>query len=292
MDQKKLLTLSIVISMFFWGLSWPSAKVITAYASPINLVVYRYIIVSFTLLPILFLFKINPKIKKDGILYVILSASLLALYSILMFRGLTLGFSGAGGVMVTTLNPIMAYFIGLIVKKKKPTKNEMLGLIIGLFAGCILLEIWKNLDGLLMGGNIYLLLSALIWALMSRITANSSKYGSPFSFSFWIYLATFVFLIPFMTFGEIEHTLEIADFKFWGNLLFGGAIVTSIATSIYFYATSKLGSEKASSYIFLVPFSAAISAWILLDEKIYIHTIVGGVLGIVAVYLINRKKNN
>jgi drug/metabolite transporter (DMT)-like permease len=75
-------------------------------------------------------------------------------------------------------------------------------------------------------------------------------------------------------------------------VFFGGAIVTSLATTIYFYATSKLGSAKASSFIFLVPFSAAVSSFILLDEELEFHTLIGGVLGIAAVYMIQRKVRN
>jgi drug/metabolite transporter (DMT)-like permease len=289
MDSKKALTWSMVISMFFWGLSWPSAKVITEYASPINLVVYRYVIVTLTLLPILYFLKIKVLISKKSIPAVLASALLLSFYSVFMFKGLELGFSGAGGVMVTTLNPIMAYFLALVFTKKIPSFREGLGLFLGLVAGCILLKCWENLDSILMGGNLYLLISAFLWALMSRITAQSSKYGSPFSFSFWMYVTTFLCIIPLMDFSEISVTFAKSDAKYWGNLFFGGAIVTSLATSIYFFATSKLGSEKASSFIFLVPFSAALSSWLLLGEKIELHTIIGGVLGICAVYLINKK---
>jgi drug/metabolite transporter (DMT)-like permease len=291
MDSKKKLLIAIVISMFFWGLSWPSAKVITQYASPINLVVYRYVIVAISLLPILIFLKIDVKINKKGIISVILASTLLVFYSIFMFKGLEIGFSGAGGVLVTILNPIFAYMLGLLVAKRIPSLKESIGLIIGLIAGVFLLEAWSNFDKLMLGGNLFLLSSAFIWAIMSRITAKSSNYGSPFSFSFWMYIVTFLLLIPFMNFNEISETIEKSDFIFWGNLFFGGAIVTSLATSIYFYATSRLGSEKASSFIFLVPFSAAISSWLFLGEKIYSHTIIGGILGILAVYLINMKKS-
>jgi drug/metabolite transporter (DMT)-like permease len=52
------------------------------------------------------------------------------------------------------------------------------------------------------------------------------------------------------------------------------------------------GAEKASSFIFMVPLGAAVSAWLLLGEHIQIHTAIGGILGISAVYMINirRKK--
>lgn len=279
----------MLISMVFWGLSWPSAKVISGYSNPIVLTAYRYSVVFLTLLPILFILKIPLKISRKGIPFVLISGFMLAFYSYLMFLGLSKGTAGAGGVLVTTLNPIMAYFLSLVIAKKKPNTNETIGLILGLLAGCVLLKIWVSFDVLFNSGNLYFLGSALIWSIMSRFTAKSNDYGSPFSFSLWMYLVTFLSLMPFLDFSSLRATFEIREIKFWGNVFFGGAIVTSLATTIYFYATSKLGSAKASSFIFLVPFSAALSSFLLLDEKLEIHTIFGGMLGIAAVYMIQRK---
>jgi len=39
-----------------------------------------------------------------------------------------------------------------------------------------------------------------------------------------------------------------------------------------------------------VPFSAALGSWIFLNEVPQIHSIIGGILGIAAVYILNIKK--
>ena len=80
------------------------------------------------------------------------------------------------------------------------------------------------------------------------------------------------------------------DAVFWGNMFFSSSITTAGATTFYFVATSKLGAGKASSFIFLVPFSAALGSWIFLNEVPQVHSIIGGFLGIAAVYILNMKK--
>lgn len=280
----------MVISMVFWGLSWPSAKVISNYSDPYTLTAFRYSVVFITLLPILIFLKKPLLISKKGIPFVLISGIILAVYSYLMFLGLKYGTAGAGGVLVTTLNPIFTYGLGILIQRKAPSVKESIGLILGLIAGCVLLKIWGRADVIFQSGNFYFLGSAILWAIMSRFTAKSNSYGSPFSFSLWMYFVTLLTIIPFLDFSQVQKTVENGDFTFWANVIFGGAIVTSIATTIYFYATSKLGSAKASSFIFLVPFSAAVSSFILLEEKLEIHTIIGGVLGIMAVYMIQKKK--
>ena len=61
----------------------------------------------------------------------------------------------------------------------------------------------------------------------------------------------------------------------------------AFGTSIYFQASIELGAKKASSFIFTVPISAMLFAIIILNEPLFITTLIGGFLGIIAVYLIN-----
>ena len=90
--------------------------------------------------------------------------------------------------------------------------------------------------------------------------------------------------------GPAIETIQRADFRFWGNMFFSATITTALATTFYFAATSKIGASKASSFIFMVPFSAALGSFIFLGEIIEWHTIVGGLLGIAAVYILNRRR--
>jgi drug/metabolite transporter (DMT)-like permease len=219
-----------------------------------------------------------------------ISGLLLAIYSYFFFMGLKNGAPGAGGVLVTTMNPIMAYTLGIFLNKRLPSRNEAIGLTLGVIAGVILLKLWGSMDALLDSGNLYFLLAAFTWSVMSKFTSKGGKYGTSLSFSLWQYVITLMCFLPFTNMPELQATLQTADIKFWGNLFFSSAIVTSGATTVYFYTTTKLGAEKASSFIFLVPMAAAISSWALLGEQLKLHTLAGGLLGIAAVYIMNMRR--
>lgn len=283
-------TLGIVVSMLLWGLSWPSSKVLTRFVSPVNLVGYRYFLVVLTLIPMVLLGRAGFWVKSRGIPAILASGALLALYSYFFFLGLKLGSAGAGGVLVTTLNPIAAYAIGMLLDRRLPSRFEGIGLILGALAGCILLKVWDHPTTILDRGNRYFLLAALTWSVMSKITSRSRLYGHSLSFSLWQYAVTLACLVPFVRISELKSTLHISDYRLWLNLFFSATIVTAVATTIYFYATTRVGAERASSFIFIVPLAAALSAWALLGEHILPHTIAGGVLGVAAVYMINRKR--
>ena len=66
----------------------------------------------------------------------------------------------------------------------------------------------------------------------------------------------------------------------------------SIGTSIYIFSSHKLGPINSSVFIFSVPFIAMIAANIVLNEKIETNVVIGGILSIVSIILINKKKYN
>ena len=193
---EKFLVFAIILSMFIWGIGWPSNKVLAGYGSPVNLVVYRYIIVVISLLPILFFLKASFKIKKEGIPLVLFAGFIFAVYSYCFIKGLKHGFAGAGGVLVTTLNPIMAYAIGLSLNRKRPSVNEAIGLTLGLIAGCVLLNIRGNLGSIFSAGNLYFLSAAFLWTIVSKSTSKGTTYGSSLGFSLWMYLVALCCLLP------------------------------------------------------------------------------------------------
>jgi drug/metabolite transporter (DMT)-like permease len=289
-SSEQLFIIGMVVSMTCWGFSWTSGKILSHYGDPLTMSLIRFSATVLSLFLIVMVMKNKVLIKKTGLLDLSMAAILLTVYTWLFFKGLTEGKAGAGGVLVTVLNPIVAYAITIIKAKRKPTRNESMGLILGFAAGLILLKVFSDPGDVVAAGNIYFLLAAVMWAVLSFFTARAGRYGSSVSFSFWLYgLSTLILLIisGFKSSGEV---LQHADAVFWWNLFFSASITTAFATTFYFVATAKVGASKASSFIFLVPFSAALGSLVFLNEAIELHTILGGILGIAAVYILNKRE--
>jgi drug/metabolite transporter (DMT)-like permease len=290
--NKKHLVIGLVLCMLIWGLSWPSSKILSTYATPLQLAAIRFILNTITVLGVLLFFKIQLKINTKGLLYLIPAALLLTLYNYLFFNGIKNGMPGAGGVLVTSITPLMTYLLGSVITKKKLTSLQIIGLTIGLCGGLILLQIWNNASHLLQSGNIYFLFCTITWAVLSRITSVASKFGSPIAFTFWMYAISTIILAGCVHWPTCYVILKNGDFKFWGNLLFNSCINAGGATLFFFYATSQIGASRTSSFTFIVPFSAAIFSYIFFKEILTWPTIVGGALGLIAVYIINLHSIN
>jgi drug/metabolite transporter (DMT)-like permease len=278
--------------MVFWGLSWPSNKTLKTFGDPFTLGFIRYILVIISLVPLLLFMKVKFRISRLGVLFVVISGLLMSVYNYTFLQGLQEGNAGAGGILVTTLNPIMAYTLGLLLAWRKPKTNESIGIVLGAIAGIVLLQLWNNLNILSDIGNALFLASALLWSIMSKFSSRSKEFGNPLAFTWWMYVVTLIAITPFVDFSSVNSLMHSTDFKFWGNLLFGSVIVTSFATTMYFYATSQIGAERASSFIFTVPLCAGLSAYFIVGEELKWYTIVGGCLGIAAVYVLNRKQKD
>jgi len=287
--EDTLFLTGIILSMFCWGLSWTSGKILTGYGSPLSISLFRFFITFVSLLIILLFTKTKLSIGLKGLPGLLGAALCIGIYTFLFFKGLSVGKAGAGGVLVTTLNPIISYTIMLLVTNRKPTTYEAIGLLAGIAAGAVLLRVWDNWQNIANAGNIYFLAASFSWAILSLFTARSSRYGSPMAFSLWMYGLCSLFIFFITSWNENVSIAINGDLSFWANLIFSATITTSLATTFYFVATSKLGASKASSFIFLVPFSAALGSWVFLKEIPEIHTIAGGLMGIVAVYILNKK---
>ncbi|MGY5355823.1 DMT family transporter [Wenyingzhuangia sp. IMCC45467] len=287
--KEKILLAAMIISMCTWGTSWTCAKVLGTYTSALNLSLMRFILVPLTLILLTFFTKIKINVSKKGWFHVIGASVFILLYTLFFFKGVHKGFAGAGGVLVTTINPIFAYIIGLLISKILPKKQEYIGLLLGFIAGMTLLKVWDNSDAIFSTGNIYFLLAAFVWAVMSKISSHANKFGNAIGFSLWTHIVAAIILCFFVDFKSLEQTLLNADTKFWLNILYFGIVNSALATTCFLYVTARIGAEKASTYIFIVPSTAVLTSYLFIGEQILWNTVVGGALGIVAVFIINGK---
>lgn len=290
-SNKRLLQLGMLISMAIWGISWTSAKVLSSYGSPLSIAFIRFWMVVITMLPILLISKASFKVDKKGVKYVLLTGLFFGTYSFVFFSGLKIGTAGKGGVLVTTLTPFMSFLIGWVISRRKLKKNEIIGLLCGLIAGAFLLQSWKDLPTIFSLGNSIFLLAAFLWGIMSKFSSYSGPYAHPLTFNFWLHVFVSVTMCLFVNFEEVKNILQSNDPIFWINILHFGIINSTLATACYLYSTTKIGPEKASAFIFLVPVGALISSYIFLGESIEWFTIIGGFMGIIAAMIINKAQN-
>ncbi|HLG28756.1 MAG TPA: DMT family transporter, partial [Candidatus Brocadiales bacterium] len=145
----------MVISMIIWGGSWVSAKAIADTLPPETLTFWRFVITFISLAPILLFLKEPVRLNRHGLVYTILGSVFMGLYLYVFFKGLTYGFAGAAGVLVTTMIPIITFALSVLFFRRSISARDFLGLTLGVIGGGILLQVWTlDANKIFMHGNL------------------------------------------------------------------------------------------------------------------------------------------
>ncbi|RZQ52305.1 EamA/RhaT family transporter [Pseudoalteromonas phenolica] len=287
--------LALVTAMLFWGASWISGKIIADMAPAKLTVFYRLALATISMLPILFfvhkLKLVKLRFSQPAMLWSLPAGLLLAGYNQLFFLGLHDGLPGKGGMLVTTINPIMTFALAAIFNQQKFRPLQLVGMLLGLTGGMMMIEIWHfDNQQVFASGNLFFILAALSWAFLTLVSQRGTQFADFMTFSalmyLWASILSYIFAIEHSPFSSISHYPAL----YWQHMLFLSVIVVSIATSVFFLANQKIGPSRSSSFIFVVPVTAmGLSVWYF-DETIPLSVAFGGAFALAAVYLINTSK--
>ena len=282
--SNRALTILMVLAMIAWGSTWVSAKILMEYFDAYSLIFWRFFFSALGLGVVLFIGKISFKIDLKGLFLALVSAIGLIAYNYFFFLGTHYGEAGFGGVLVTTLNPILTFLFIAMIGRKFLELKDIVTLIFGAFGVLIILKVWQlniNFDR----GVLYFLLAAATWPWIT-IISSYFKNGSALAFSFYMFSFTTLGVLVLFLNLKVPN-LSILDSIGWVNLLALSLYGTTFGTSIYFMATTIWGGKKASGYFFLVPITAVFFASLFLSERIDIFTVIGGIFTILAIYQLN-----
>ena len=280
----------MVFAMITWGYSWVGAKILGPYGHVSTKIFLRFFFASIALIPILLKYRIPFKIDKKGFIFILWNSISLCSYNYFYFKSTHMGLAGVGGVLVTTLNPILtSLFVFSFLDRSSAKLKEFVGLIMGLTGGGIIMRLWEmDIALMISSGNIFYILASCSWVSVTITSQKSKNHIHFLTYSFWSFLSSSLLSLSFCEIESISQTINY-DWIYWLNIFLLSIVVMSFANTMYFFASSKIGAVKASSFIFVVPLTAIIFSKIILNEQVLYTTILGGILSVVAVYLINKK---
>ena len=280
----------MVFAMITWGYSWVGAKILGPYGHVSTKIFLRFFFASIALIPILLKYHIPFRIDKKGFIFILWNSISLCSYNYFYFKSTHMGLAGVGGVLVTTLNPILtSLFVFSFLDRSSAKLKEFVGLIMGLTGGGIIMRLWEmDIALMISSGNIFYILASCSWVSVTITSQKSKNHIHFLTYSFWSFLSSSLLSLSFCEIESISQTINY-DWIYWLNIFLLSIVVMSFANTMYFFASSKIGAVKASSYIFVVPLTAIIFSKIILNEQVLYTTVLGGILSVVAVYLINKK---
>lgn len=297
MANKNVFFFLLFLAMVAWGGSWVNVKILGHYISAFEMIFLRFSITAITMVPIMLWLKHSFKIDLKSFGLVVLAALMLIFYNKYYYLGTKFGTASLGGAMVTTMIPILTFIFLALMGIKKVSSKDLFALGLGAVGVLTMLHIWTfDLAHILVIHNLYFLLAAVLWAVLTIVSSKSTKV-SPIVFTFYMYIVTVV--LDWVFFVDVSAIpFSSLDGIFWLNTLLISLAASTFANTIFFLGIEKLGAAEVSSFVFLVPFSAIILSAIFLGEKVDLFIILGTVLTLYAVKRLNnitilkrRRKN-
>jgi drug/metabolite transporter (DMT)-like permease len=274
--------------MIGWGASWVHVKYLSGYLTIHEIIFYRYLLTALSMVPVILWLGLSWRIDRFSLLLTLLTSGIMILYTWLFIAGTKLGTAGLGGAFVTTLIPILTFALSALLARRRLARRQMLALGLGALGVMTILNIWSfRAQEILRLENLYFVLAALSWAVLTLFSARVAGRIEPLVYSFYMYLG--VAVMEALFFAEFRTDLEKLGTLPWANLLLLALLSTTFATSIYFIGGKKLGADRISSFTFLVPFSAIGLSALFLGEPITWGMALGTPLALTATWMLQRS---
>jgi drug/metabolite transporter (DMT)-like permease len=294
--QKQVLGhLAAFFTIFVWGITFISIKMLLVPFSPVEIMFYRLI------LAVLVLFIVSPprlsEVKLDRPTlrdeWKIMAAGLCGVTLFFLFQNIALSYTLAANVSVLiSVAPLFTALVSRLFLNEKLKANFFIGftaaitgIILIAFNGSVVLK----LNPL---GDLLSILAALVWAFYSVLIKKiSTQQSSMLTVTAKVFFYGFLFLLPSLPFFNFHLGLErLAVLPNLFNLLFLGVVASAMCFFTWNYAVHLLGPVKTSVYIYIVPIITIIASVLVLHETITLVAGIGMTLILIGMALSEREK--
>ena len=198
-----------------------------------------------------------------------------------------------GWIVAST--PIFMALLGLIILREGLRWEQVAGIVLATI-GVILVITKGNLSALGNGGfgtrgDILVLLSAPNWAVFSTLSRSGLQRHPASNMMFYIMAFGWLFTsILFFTGPGLEPVAQI-PLNGWLAITFLGVLCSGIAYIFWYDALQTLSVAQTGAFLYIEPIITVIVAAVILDEALLFATLLGGMIILIGVWMVNRRKS-
>lgn len=279
-----------LITIFIWGTTFISTKVLLRTFSPIEILILRFILGYFALLLVCpHRLKLSSK-KQEGY-FIAAGLCGITLYYLLENIALTYTLASNVGVIISITPMFTAILASLFLDGEKLKPQFFAGFTIAI-AGIIIISFHGHSSlRLNPTGDILAILAAIIWAVYSILTKKISEFHyNTIQSTRRIFFYGLIFMLPAAFIYKFnvspEQLLQPVNLF---NLLFLGLGASALCFVTWNSAVHILGAVTTSIYIYIVPVVTVITSAIILREKITGYVALGIILTLAGLFLSENK---
>ncbi|WP_196890965.1 DMT family transporter [Aureivirga marina] len=292
-----------VFSAFIWSINYLIPKAIDGDITPIAINTSRWLLAFLVLLPFCFKYFNRPHLrlfKKNFIYFSIVGITGISLQNSLIYvAGETSPPLNLSLISITA--PIFILLIAVIFLKRKIHLKEFFGILITVIGVLFLItdaSIKNLMDLNFKKGDLYMLLSAISFAVYSIFIKSKPENISGHFLLFSSILFGLIYMLPFSIYDYSNYKTSY-DFneQVVYAILYSGIFSSLIGYYLWNKAICLIGVVKTSSMYYLIPVFSSLLAVIFFNESLYYYDLISLFLIMSGVYITSshetvRKKTN
>ena len=283
--------LAALLTIFIWGTTFISTKILLTDFKPIEILFFRFLIGLFILI-LIYPKRLRKTTKKQELTFALTGLCGVTLYYLLENIALTYSMASNIGVIISIAPFFTAILSHFILKEETLNQNFIIGFMAAMMG--IMLISFNGSSNFKLNplGDILALLAALVWAVYSILTKRISDYGYS---TIQVTRRTFMYGVTFMflTLIPLGFKLDLGRFSnpiYLGNILFLGLGASALCFVTWNMAVKILGAVKTSIYIYIVPVVTVVTSIIVLHEQITLMALIGTVLILIGLFLSQKRE--
>jgi drug/metabolite transporter (DMT)-like permease len=292
MDRKKEITghLFALFTIFIWGTTFISTKILLRVISPIEILFLRFII-GFIVLLVVYPHRLKMKEKKQELYFAAAGLCGVTLYYLLENIALTYTLASNVGVIISMAPFFTAIFAHFVFDDERLRMPFFLGFAVAVIGIFLISFSGSNTLKLNPLGDVLAVLAAVVWAAYSVLTKKISGFHyNTIQTTRRIFFYGLVFMMPaLLIFGFEVNINQLMEPVNLCNILFLGLGASALCFVTWNSAVKILGAVKTSVYIYLVPIITVITSVIVLRETITSIAVFGIVLTLTGLFISEIK---
>ena len=278
--------IAALLTIFIWGTTFISTKILLVDFKPIEILFFRFLIGLIALL-IIYPKRLKKTTKDQEITFALAGLCGVTLYFLLENIALTYSMASNIGVIISIAPFFTAILSDFVLKEKSLKSNFIIGFIAAMMGIALISFNGTSNFKLNPIGDVLALLAALVWAIYSVLTKKISEYGYN---TIQVTRRIFIYGIAFMLIALVPFDFELNLNHFTNPVYLGNIISLGLGASALCFVTWNvavkiLGAVKTSIYIYIVPVVTVVTSVIILNEQITLMSFIGTILTLIGLFL-------
>lgn len=282
----------LLLTAVIWGGTFVAGRMLAGSAEPFAAGFWRFLMASVCLLWLVHSRQGGlPPLDRRGWMGVfLLGATGIFAYNAFFFTGLQTVPAGRAAVIVA-MNPIFIALLAALFFKEGLSRLKMLGIALSVSGAATAIsrgDIVALFSTAISWGDAAIFGCVGSWVAYSLLGKRMMRNLTPLAAVTYSCLVGTAMLLPCaLAEGMLAHVGEY-PLQTWLAFAYLGVLGTVAGFTWFYEGVKALGASKAGVFINFVPITAIISGWLLLDERISISLLAGGMLVVCGVIITNR----